>query len=643
MDLDNKDAFVEAWAGRRFLYLASRFGTDYPSDTERVVTRRLHVHWDQLEEEARDFYLAADPVKEPKTVLGLEAARRNTEWVAANHPDYRIGNDLRGLSTVAERFAERKIDLSQYPHVKNLDDGDWYAIRAKIGEVLRHYNLWWSRVDNTTPRPPGLSDFIDGGFTAPPDSEVFWESLTLSLDASTAKDSLLAVDVALSRLWKQAKDAWRKRLASSEDAENDRRVPTFIVVDEAHNFAPELTTDKLRQRVTERLIQIASEGRKYGLYLILATQRPTKLHRSLVPECENSCVLRVQSELETTFASSVLGIPQVEVSNVPRFVQGQGLLTGRWVGSETPVNVMIAPARSTVGGGGLGNYWTQAPTVASAPESINERADAFISHVVEESAEPIDLASLAWRLYDEFDEIEPGDWLGFGGLTEFLRSLPLEGIVVEPNVAPGVVYSPDHHAPPEARGQRAVRSGLEILDVARGQIELPLIGEQGYRSVFEALSDEAQAAEFWFSDTSKAVRGETRRRGNPVGRTAINYVINAIMRTGHMFAPDLPQDSKTLASAFVESIAFRLDKAGIWIPAEDQKAFTTYISGGIVTDTDGRPARGELADPELLADRASLQKDVDLGEPEPLSNTNYEESDYDSPIEPPSDQNETNA
>ena len=30
--------------------------------------------------------------------------------------------------------------------------------------------------------------------------------------------------------------------------------------------------------VTDRLIQIAAEGRKFGLWLLLSTQRPSKIH-----------------------------------------------------------------------------------------------------------------------------------------------------------------------------------------------------------------------------------------------------------------------------------------------------------------------------------------------------------------------------
>ena len=151
--------------------------------------------------------------------------------------------------------------------------------------------------------------------------------MALSLDASSHKDTLLAVEIALSRLWKQAKDEWRKNaertfradeeVGPEQNNRNYDRAPTFVVIDEAHNFAPETTTNPLQARVTENLIRIASEGRKYQAYiLILATQRPTKLHKGLVPECENTCLLRVQSNSELDYACQILGYRKENVSFV---------------------------------------------------------------------------------------------------------------------------------------------------------------------------------------------------------------------------------------------------------------------------------------------------------------------------------------
>jgi uncharacterized protein len=136
----------------------------------------------------------------------------------------------------------------------------------------------------------------------------------------------------------------------------DRRVPTFLVIDEAHNFAPEQPTNPLQARTSDRIATIAAEGRKYGLFVILATQRPQKLRKGLLSECENACLLRIQSKVERTFAAEALGVPADTVNQVGQFDTGEALMIGRWV-AGTPT-IAFGPARATLGGGGLDKrYW----------------------------------------------------------------------------------------------------------------------------------------------------------------------------------------------------------------------------------------------------------------------------------------------
>ena len=54
-------------------------------------------------------------------------------------------------------------------------------------------------------------------------------------------------------------------------ARREERRPLLVVIDEAHNLcSPEPTTEAERA-LTQQLIQIAAEGRKFGLWLFLST------------------------------------------------------------------------------------------------------------------------------------------------------------------------------------------------------------------------------------------------------------------------------------------------------------------------------------------------------------------------------------
>jgi hypothetical protein len=63
----------------------------------------------------------------------------------------------------------------------------------------------------------------------------------------------------------------------------------------------------LQKAVLDRIIQIAAEGRKYGLWLLLSTQRPAKVHQGIISQCDNLALMRMSSqrdldELATIFA-----------------------------------------------------------------------------------------------------------------------------------------------------------------------------------------------------------------------------------------------------------------------------------------------------------------------------------------------------
>jgi uncharacterized protein len=135
------------------------------------------------------------------------------------------------------------------------------------------------------------------------------------------------------------------------DLKSDNRVPTFIVIDEAHNFAPEEPLNVLQKHVSDRIATIAAEGRKYGLFVMLATQRPTKLRRGLLSECENVSLLRIRSKAERASAAEALGMPLETIDQVSTFSAGTALMHGPWVPGSLVVK--SAPARTMVGGAGI--------------------------------------------------------------------------------------------------------------------------------------------------------------------------------------------------------------------------------------------------------------------------------------------------
>jgi hypothetical protein len=70
--------------------------------------------------------------------------------------------------------------------------------------------------------------------------------------------------------------------------------PVHLVLEEAHRYIAERPTRYAidASRIFER---IAKEGRKYGLFLIVASQRPSELSKTVLSQCSNFVVHRIQN------------------------------------------------------------------------------------------------------------------------------------------------------------------------------------------------------------------------------------------------------------------------------------------------------------------------------------------------------------
>jgi hypothetical protein len=333
----------------------------------RVRQSALFIHWEHLHEE-QDFLIDTLEV-EPSGKAKINMARRAIEthlMAQVRNGYFPQGYGLLELIAVAERFMRRDIGLEGFEYVKDLSTEDWWLVYAYLQQLYYRYEwLWWHHpaaklrngdLDGVERRKDLLGHLL-GPFGRHHGWDE-WNACVIGLDRASPDDALLAVNFALFRIWRSAQYRWRVAL----EEHSDDRVPTFVVLDEAHNFAPLEARNDLQKRVTDKLVQIAAEGRKYGVYLILATQRPRKLHPSVVLECENVSLLRVQSQLEQDFAEKEFAIPNDLARRIGRYVKGQALLSGRWVeGHHTEAN--IAPARAVVGGGGVPDLWMVPPSL----------------------------------------------------------------------------------------------------------------------------------------------------------------------------------------------------------------------------------------------------------------------------------------
>jgi uncharacterized protein len=120
---------------------------------------------------------------------------------------------------------------------------------------------------------------------------------------------------------------------------NERR-PVLLVIDEAHNLCSPERVNPLLTAVRERLIQIAAEGRKYGLWLLISTQRPSRIHPSIISQCDNLVLMKMSSQGDLDELGRIFSFaPQSLLSLATQFRQGEALFAGGFAPVPTTVRV----------------------------------------------------------------------------------------------------------------------------------------------------------------------------------------------------------------------------------------------------------------------------------------------------------------
>ena len=144
-------------------------------------------------------------------------------------------------------------------------------------------------------------------------------------------------------------DLWERRA---------RREPVLVVVDEAHNVCPPHPEDTLTAIATEHAVRIAGEGRKFGLYLLVSTQRPQKVHENVLSQCDNLLLMRMNSLADLGFVGEVFSfVPPSLLERATDFGQGEALAAG--LISPHPALVRIGGRITAEGGGDVPAGWAE--------------------------------------------------------------------------------------------------------------------------------------------------------------------------------------------------------------------------------------------------------------------------------------------
>ena len=96
----------------------------------------------------------------------------------------------------------------------------------------------------------------------------------------------------------------------------------------------------MRENIFEK---IAREGRKYSLYLIISSQRPSELSQTVLSQCGNYIVHRIQNEVDMKYIYSVLPyFSEDYITKIKQAIPGEALIFGNCV----PIPLLVKVTRA---------------------------------------------------------------------------------------------------------------------------------------------------------------------------------------------------------------------------------------------------------------------------------------------------------
>lgn len=153
------------------------------------------------------------------------------------------------------------------------------------------------------------------------------ESNVTIIDLSGIPFEVLSITVSLiSRILFDFGYNYKRYASAKEGKQHD--IPILLVLEEAHKYVPK--SDLARFKASKNSIErIAKEGRKYGVTLLLASQRPSEISETIFSQCSNFVVMRLTNPDDQNYVRRILPDTFGNLtSNLSSLQTGEALLMG---------------------------------------------------------------------------------------------------------------------------------------------------------------------------------------------------------------------------------------------------------------------------------------------------------------------------
>ena len=255
---------------------------------------------------------------------------------------FKIDKGLTGFTTVLEDLIEGheagSVDkIREMTMVPSPDQKKWQRIQGRYERFGKATNI--SSLRGILWRLKSVErDGLFRGDSRPVEEAIFEGKLAV-IQGSVKLIQMYATYL-IRNLYKKRRDF--KDAQFVQPAGGDYFPPFFVVTDESHTFAPK----GLPAPSKSVLREIAQEGRKYGVFLILATQRPTLLDDTITAQLNCKMIYRTVRAQDIDTIQGETDISVEESRRLPYLQTGDVFISSSHLGRTTFARIRMARTTS---------------------------------------------------------------------------------------------------------------------------------------------------------------------------------------------------------------------------------------------------------------------------------------------------------
>jgi len=320
----------------------SEYRSAFPSANFIDVSNLALPYWMLNSEELEEFFLDTEANDHNQRNVFKEAVIQDRK---ARFEGLETDKQKIHLDSPLVFDIQAVLDTAKSRNEEMIDTGETYASGARKGQPKMTQGSLFGKLTNFVNRLESKVndhrlDFFLGERSKTVTFEQTLETLlgysaenksnVTVIDLSGVPFEVLSITVSLiSRLIFEYGYIYKRlRCAKDPNEKINNDVPILLVYEEAHKYVPNSELSKYRSSKTS-IERIAKEGRKYGVTLLLASQRPSEISETIFSQCNNFIAMRLTNPVDQGYVKKLLPDSLgTLIDKMTSFRQGEALLVG---------------------------------------------------------------------------------------------------------------------------------------------------------------------------------------------------------------------------------------------------------------------------------------------------------------------------